>query len=103
MENSTPVNYKSIYCDLLAKKYPEKLAEFQQILNKDSLNELDILKMSKRISDSSANGKHKSYNKSTILIILDYQKSNKLNNSELSRRFDISRNTIAKWKKLFQI
>ncbi len=105
MENSTSINYKGIFCDLLAKKYPEKLSEFQKILNKDSLNELDVLAISKRLSESketdSENGKYKSYCKSTILKILDYQKKNKLNNTQLANHFSLSQNTIAKWKKMF--
>lgn len=105
METSTSINYKSIFCDLLAKKHPEKLSEFQNILNKDSLNELDVLAISKRLSESketdSENGKYKSYRKSTILKILDYQRKNKLNNSQLANHFSLSRNTIAKCKKMF--
>ena len=104
MKQKSP-NYKNIYCDLLAKKYPEKLPDFQNILNKDVLNELDILAISKQLSASketdSENGKYKSYSKSTILKILDYQKKNKLNNVQLANHFSLSRNTIAKWKKVF--
>ena len=50
MRNSTSIDYKRIFCDLLAKKHPERLPEFQDILNKDSLDELDVLTISEKIS-----------------------------------------------------
>ena len=107
MRNSTSIDYKRIFCDLLAKKHPERLPEFQDILNKDSLDELDVLTISEKISATkkakSENGKYRSYNKSTILKILDYQKTNQLNNSQLAKHFNLSRNTVAKWKKMFLI
>ena len=46
-------------------------------------------------------GKHRSYCKTTILKILDYQISHALNNTQLAQHFDVSRNTIAKWRRLF--
>ena len=105
MRNSTSIDYKRIFYDLLAKKHPERLPEFQDILNKDSLDELDVLTISEKISATkkakSENGKYRSYNKSTILKILDYQKTNQLNNSQLAKHFNLSRNTVAKWKKMF--
>jgi len=47
------------------------------------------------------NQKLKSYDKNTILQILDYQKKHHLNNTELALHFKLSRNTVAKWKKIF--
>ena len=47
------------------------------------------------------NQKFKSYKRSDILKILDYQKKYKLNNSQLANHFNISRNTVTKWKKMF--
>ena len=103
----TSINYKNIFCDLLTKKYPERLSEFQDILNKDSLNELDVLTISKKLSISketnTEDGKIRSYSQSTILKILDYQKKNRLNNIQLANHFSLSRNTVAKWKKIFLI
>ena len=49
------------------------------------------------------NQKHRSYSKSDILKILDYQKKNNLNNSQLANHFSLSRNTVAKWKRMFII
>lgn len=107
MENSTLINYKSIFCDLLAKKHPEKLSEFQNFLSKNSLSELDVIMLSKKLSiyqkANLENGKHRSYCKNTILQILNYQKKHELNNSQLANHFRLSRNTVAKWKRLFQV
>ena len=47
--------------------------------------------------------KFRSYKKSDILNILDYQKENGLNNSQLANHFRLSRNTVSKWKKLFLV
>ena len=103
----TPINYKAIFQDLLTQKHPERLSEFQHILKKNSLDELDILTISEKISTTkkakSENGKYRSYNKSTILKILDYQKKNQLNNAQLANHFGLSRNTVAKWKKTFVV
>ena len=94
MRNSTSIDYKRIFCDLLAKKHPERLPEFQDILNKDSLDELDVLTISEKISATkkakSENGKYRSYNKSTILKILDYQKTNQLNNNPKTNYYAIN-------------
>lgn len=47
------------------------------------------------------NKKHRSYSKSDIIKILNHQKKNQLNNSQLARHFGLSRNTVTKWKRLF--
>ncbi len=105
MAISSSINYKLIYTDLLSKKFPEKQAEFKEILSKKMLNELDVLFISRQLAAVEEpdlyNGKYKSYCKTTILKILDYQKKNRLNNSELANHFRISRNTIGRWRKLF--
>ncbi len=107
MEISTSINYKLIYTDLISKKFPEKQSDFQRILSKKSLNEFDVLQISRQLSSGDEadlyNGKHKSYCKNTILKILDFQKKNCLNNSELANHFNLSRNTVARWKKIFQV
>lgn len=47
------------------------------------------------------NQKYRSYDKATIIEILNYQKKNSLNNTQLSNHFKLSRNTVTKWKTLF--
>lgn len=105
--NNLPPNYKLIYEDMIAKKYAHKKADCSSILNKSTLSVMDVIKINKIISDNSDeatsvfNQKLRSYDKSTVLEILDYQKINKLNNKQAAIKFKTSRNTISKWKKMF--
>ncbi|ANF49118.1 transposase [Chryseobacterium glaciei] len=107
MEQSGSVNYKRIFTDIITKKFPEKITECRSILDKKALSVLDVIELNRKIfgnSDKSTqifNQKERSYNESAILKILDYQKKNKLNNSQLALHFKMSRNTISKWKKIF--
>lgn len=102
-------DYKIIYKDILTKKYPHKIKECASLLQKRNLSAIDIIGLNKKIfgifdkETESANQKHRSYSKFDILKILDYQKKHKLNNSQLANHFKLSRNTVAKWRRLFQI
>jgi len=100
--NASP-NYKQIYIDLIQKKYPEKESDCRSFLEKDELSVLDILKINQIIvgNRKDSGQKHRSYDESTILEILIYQKKNHLNNSELANYFKLSRNTVAKWRKIY--
>lgn len=77
------------------------------LLSKEVLSVMDILELNRKIFGanleitSRQNQRLRSYSKSDILQILDYQKKNGLNNSQLSRHFNLSRNSITKWKKIF--
>lgn len=101
------VDYKILYTDIIAKKHPEKMRECDDLLNKENLTVVDILLLNKTIfgknkpSDFSLNQKFKSYSKQDIVQILDYQKKHTLNNTQLANKFNVSRNTITKWKKIF--
>jgi len=107
MNNIAP-NYNLIYEDIISKKYPHKRSACQGILGKKELSSLDIIKVNNIIFDNTNaetfkfNQKLRSYNKPTVLQILDYQKANKLNNTQLAEEFNLSRNTIGKWKKSFR-
>ncbi|WP_294207242.1 helix-turn-helix domain-containing protein [uncultured Chryseobacterium sp.] len=107
MNNNTTPNYKRIYMDMIAIKYPEKAPLCNHILNKKTMEIMDIILLDKIIcgkkheTDLQFDQKLKSYDKKTIFEILDYQKKNRLNNSQLAKHFKLSRNTVAKWKKLF--
>lgn len=107
MKICTPPDYKKIYTDMISIKYPDKIDLCKKLLSKDKLSFLDVLKLNKIAFDSQAeeqiknNQKHKSYDKQTIFEILEFQNKHKLNNIELSRYFNISRNTLASWKKRF--
>lgn len=100
-------NYKSIYTDIIIKKFPEKKEIGNFILKKEELSILDIIKINELIYETTDkdtvhfNQSLRSYNKSFVFDILEYQKKNKLNNSQLARHFKLSRNTVTKWKKLF--
>ncbi|NML69137.1 helix-turn-helix domain-containing protein [Chryseobacterium sp. RP-3-3] len=106
MEKMMP-NYKLIYGDIIKKKYPHKKLQCHTILNKEQLSVLDVIKLNDIIFDSTHkeagifNQMLRSYDQSAILEILDYQKANKLNNTQLALEFKLSRNSISKWKKIF--
>lgn len=100
-------NYKQIYKDLIEQKYPHKKAICANILEKEQLNFLDVIELSQLIFETVSkktlemNQKYRSYDKATIVEILNYQKENGLNNTQLSIHFKLSRNTVTKWKALF--
>lgn len=100
-------DFAKIYRDLINKKFPQKTDECKTLLDKKELTALDIIQLNQKIfgtSDSQTeifNRKHKSYDQTSILTILNYQKKNKLNNIQLANHFKISRNSVTKWKKMF--
>lgn len=106
MENSRP-DYIKIFSDIISNKYPERRKEFESYLAKDILSIIDIITLNNRIfgvdnkETLDFNQKHKSYDTETILMILNYQDKHNLNNGELANHFRLSRNTVAKWKKLY--
>lgn len=108
MEKSAP-DYRRIYSDIIDKNFPHLMVECSQLLDKKSLSVLDVLEINRklfgisRLETAHFNQKHRSYKKFDILEILEYQKKHKLNNSQLAMHFKLSRNTVAKWKKLFSV
>ncbi|MFP3595580.1 helix-turn-helix domain-containing protein [Chryseobacterium sp. SIMBA_029] len=106
MTTRTP-DYKKIYHDIILRKYPEKYNLCSSLLEKNTLSQLDIIKLNQLVfthEDKKTfefNQKHRSYDQSTIFKILRHQKERKYNNSQVAKEFNISRNTIAKWKKTF--
>lgn len=101
-------NYNKFYTDIVNLKFPEKKQECEFLLNKEELSVMEILLLNKIIFNTDnasreTNQKHRSYQKSDILQILDYQKKHNLNNTQLAKHFKLSRNTVTKWKKLFLI
>lgn len=104
--HSLKPDYKKIYTDILAK-YPERRALCKEILCKENLSEVDIINLNQKIfglpdkETKIFNQRHRSYTKPSILTILDYQQKYKLNNVQLAHKFNISRNTITKWKRIF--
>ncbi|MBP2616977.1 helix-turn-helix domain-containing protein [Chryseobacterium jejuense] len=100
-------DYKRIYNDIIIKKYPQKKEECQFILQKEELSLMDVIKLNQKIfckkENNIGNQKHRSYDKSFIIEVLSYQKKVRITNKELSAHFKISRNTITKWRKIFQV
>lgn len=100
-------DYIRIYNDIVIKKHSDKKEICQSLLSKKNLSFTDIIELNRLIfgggdkETNSFNQKHRSYKKSDILKILDYQKKYELNNSQLAIYYKLSRNTIAKWKKMF--
>lgn len=101
-------DYKLIYTDIINKKYPHKIENCKALLSRKHLSVKNILKLNQIIFDTSIsseqlNQRFKAYKKSDIINILGYQKENKLNNNQLANHFNLSRNTVAKWKKIFLV
>lgn len=106
-QNLSKPDYKKIYWDIIRKKFPDKEEMCEAILEKKTLTVLDVLQINtilfgKREKKESFNKNHRCYDKESICTILQYQKLNGLNNSQLASKFRLSRNTITKWKRMFE-
>ncbi len=68
---------------------------------------LDVIKLNQLIFSfegkeiTQFNQRQRSYDEASILEILEFQKKNGYNNTELAHKFNLSRNSVAKWKKMF--
>lgn len=107
MQGYSQPNYHRIYSDIIIRSFPHKKKECEKLLRKKYLSVIDILELNRRIFGTGGketekqNPKHRSYNKSDIVQILDYQKMHKMNNSQLAEHFGLSKNSITKWKRIF--
>lgn len=105
MENLS-INYKQIFTDILETQSLEKREKCLPILEKKNFSAIDVIALNQKIFvtnneyNEQLNQKYRSYSKSDILKILNYQKVNRLNNTQLANHFKLSRNTIARWKKM---
>jgi DNA-binding transcriptional regulator YiaG len=104
-QNLNKPDYKKIYQDIIMKKFPEKMEFCFSILNKEEISVLNIIEIDRILfgMDKESrifNQKHRSYDKETIGEILEFQKKYSLTNIQLASHFKLSRNTVAKWKKL---
>lgn len=71
-------------------------------LKKKELTPIDIIRLNELIfKKPQTTGKYRSYDKKSIMKILEYQKKNQMNNTKVAKHFNISRNSVAKWKKFF--
>lgn len=109
----TELTQKEMYFNLRREKtnkqsliFPEKASICENILKKPELCVLDIIKINQIIFEKEDkeikifNSRHSSYDQESILRILKYQKQHNCSNNEISLHFNLSRNTIAKWKKI---
>lgn len=103
MEKYRQPDFKQIYTDIISRKYPHKYGLCEYLLSKNELLTLDILELNTIIFGTSEkrSSQYRSYKRHDILKILDYQKENKLNNTQLALHFKLSRNTVSKWRKIF--
>jgi len=91
----------------IAQKKKHSESVIGHIVNIEEWNSLNVIKVSEKIGEKprgknlKLNRKHRAYDEQSVKEILNYQKINNLNNSEMMRLFNISRNSIAKWKKMF--
>ena len=100
------INYTLIFRDILEKKYSWKREAILPLLECPNLSAIEIIHINRQIFGINeeaefSSHRHRSYSKSDIFEILDYQKKHQLNNSQLANHFKISRNSISKWKKYF--
>ncbi len=100
-------NYVRIYKDLIERKFPDKTQLLAEILSKEKLSALEVIDLNGKLFSNNKlavklNQKHKSYQKEDILKILKYQSVENLNNTEIAKIYNLSRNTISKWRKEFK-
>ena len=102
-------DHRKIYTDIIFMKHPEKLDACKAILQKKTFTTLDVIKINQLIFGvdkedySGSSQKYKAYDQNAIVEILEFQKKSGYNNMQTAKQFKISRNTLAKWKKMFQI
>lgn len=101
-------NYFKIYQDMLKQEQPEKLQDPKiQSLLKNLKTTEDVLNFNELVFKQSKeslrnNQKLKTYDKKTMLKLLQYQKKHGFSTSFMSKKYKISRTTLAKWKKTFE-
>lgn len=95
-------NYQKIYKEIIQKKFPEKIQQTKKLLKKE-MDVLDVIKLSEILNtnETTDNQKHKSYDLNSIQKILNIQKKNNYTNTYIAEKYKISRNTIAKWRKIY--
>ncbi|MBB6371583.1 helix-turn-helix domain-containing protein [Chryseobacterium shigense] len=103
-------DYKQIYTDIVEEKFPDKADDLKIIRKLENINSvMDIITLNKLIFGEaglliqSESQKLRSYDRKSIFSILEYQKKNRLNNTETANHFRMSRNTISKWKRIFKV
>ncbi len=93
---------------MLKQDQPEKLKDpkIQTLLQNLKTTE-DVLNFNELVFKQSKesmknNQKLKTYDKKTMLKLLQYQKKHGFSTSYMSKKYKISRTTLSKWKKTFE-
>jgi hypothetical protein len=89
---------------MLTLEHPEKLQDpkIKELLEKLNTSE-DVLKFNEKLfQQSRENQKLKTYDKKTMLKLLQYQKKHGHSTSYMSKKYKISRTTLSKWKMMFE-
>ena len=93
---------------MIRDKYPEKKSICTDYLQKKNWTALDVIQVNellfglgKKKADVRMDHKHRSYDTESIRQILSHQQKNQLNNKQIACKFGLSRNTVARWKRLF--
>lgn len=97
--------YKLIFQDLAQKQFGTTIPTSVQNKIEKLQNNLDILEVNSLIFNQKHStretAKMKVYDKESIEKILNIQQKEKLTNQEIASQFHVSRNSVAKWKKLY--
>jgi hypothetical protein len=107
--NRMKPNYTKIYKDLIAYR---KLYDRMTPAIADRINNIktakDILDIENYLfgnmtgeNEQNINQQLKSYDEESIREILNDQKKNNLNNTQLAIKHNLSRNTVTRWKKVY--
>ena len=100
--------YHKLYADMIKRKYPEKAKICESYLQRANWTALDVMTVNRLLFGAqkdkegiAVDQKHKAYDYESIKQILADQKRNKLSNTKVAIKYQLSRNTVAKWKKCF--
>jgi transposase len=104
------VRYKKLFRDMILDSSNLTITQKNKFLKKvEALSNIrSVMRLSKELEPylerthvSSKRGSLRAFDKAFILKVLREQKKKSLSNSDIRRKYKLSRNTIAKWKKLF--
>ena len=98
-------DYQKIYKEITERFHKNKTDKVKTYLQKEEWTSFDVIAVNKLLYDMKENNelkvdkRCKAYDEQTIISVLNHQKEFRLNNSELSRLFKISRNSVISWRK----
>ena len=100
-------DYERIFREL-AEKGNIPAEQHKQLFSRKSWSNLDVIQVNEQLFGNKKNNesiafnqKHKAYDEESIIRILAYQRRHGLSNAQIAKMFKLSRNTIAKWHRIF--